>query len=204
MSTGPTAGLRTATEAWRELLRTSHALLRDFEEAGDFGPLSNREYDVLRALAEDRGAGIAEHDAGGVGSGGPVRTAGVDGSDGGVGSGGSGSSGSSDGAAGGGPGLRLGALAEVAYLPQPSMSRLVERLERRGLLERRPCPGDGRGVLVALTPAGAALQREIGRRHVRSIRSAMTAALDAEELRTLTTLLRRVRESRPTPRGTTP
>lgn len=142
------AGLRTAEAAWSEVLRTSHALLRQFEAAGDFGELSTREYDVLRALADA-----------------------------------------------GGQGLRLGALAEAVYLPQPSMSRIVERMESRGLVQRTPCPLDARGIVVALTAVGRERQREIGRRHLRSIRAAMTAALDAAELTTLTTLLRRVRES---------
>lgn len=140
---------RAAQEAWREVLRTSSALLRRFETAGDFGELSTREYDVLRALAELPSS-------------------------------------SSSG------GLRLGALAEATYLPQPSMSRLVERLERRGLLERATCEEDGRGTVVRLTSAGRDLQREIGRRHVRSIQAAL-APLSREELATLTDLLSRVR-----------
>lgn len=44
--------LRASTQAWREVLRTSSALMHAFEAAGDFGDLSPREYDVLRALAE--------------------------------------------------------------------------------------------------------------------------------------------------------
>lgn len=92
-----------------------------------------------------------------------------------------------------GEGLRLGDVAARTFLPQPSMSRIVERLERRGLLERCSSPGDARGVLVSLTAAGATTQREAGRRHVRSIAAAMTAGLDDGELATLTRLLRQVR-----------
>lgn len=149
---GPGSGLppvRVAQEAWRELLRTSTVLLRDFEAAGDFGELSVREYDVLRALAESGGA-----DACG--------------------------------------GLRLGALAEATYLPQPSMSRLVERLEGRGLVARESSPGDGRGTLVCLTEAGRAAQRAVGRRHVRSIQAAL-APLSVDELALLTDLVARLR-----------
>ena len=55
----------------------------------------------------------------------------------------------------GGP-CRLTDLAEIEGVAQPSMSTLVNGLERSGLAERRPSPDDGRVVLVALTPTGAA------------------------------------------------
>lgn len=55
----------------------------------------------------------------------------------------------------GGP-CRLTDLAEIEGVAQPSMTTLVTGLERSGLVERRPSPADGRVVLVALTPAGAA------------------------------------------------
>jgi DNA-binding MarR family transcriptional regulator len=58
----------------------------------------------------------------------------------------------------GGP-CRLTDLAEIEGVAQPSMTTLVTGLERSGLAERRPSPADGRVVLVALTPAGAAYLR---------------------------------------------
>lgn len=92
-------------------------------------------------------------------------------------------------------GLRLGEMALRTFLPQPSMSRIVERMERRGLLERCSSPQDARGVLVSLTPLGQQTQREAGRRHVRSIAHAMTAGLDEREIQMLTHLLGKVREA---------
>ena len=83
-------------------------------------------------------------------------------------------------------GLRLRDLAESSLLSQPSLSRMVERLEEAGWVRRAPAPGDGRGVLVALTEAGAALQREVGRRHVQAIAHYVGGALDAEDLAELT------------------
>jgi DNA-binding MarR family transcriptional regulator len=50
--------------------------------------------------------------------------------------------------------LRLTDLAAVEGIAQPSMTSLVTGLERSGLVERRPDPGDRRVVLVALTDAG--------------------------------------------------
>jgi DNA-binding MarR family transcriptional regulator len=53
-------------------------------------------------------------------------------------------------------------------LDKSSMTGLVSRAEKRGLVERSPSPRDGRAVLVALTPAGRRLvehgEAEIGRR----------------------------------------
>lgn len=98
---------------------------------------------------------------------------------------------------------RLRDLGEVSLLTQPSLSRLVERLEADGLVTRGPVAGDGRGVAVTLTEAGAAAQREIGRRHVESIHRFVAPALDADELaqlRALTDRLRAAQRDIPGPR----
>jgi DNA-binding MarR family transcriptional regulator len=55
--------------------------------------------------------------------------------------------------------MRLTALTATEQLTQPAITNLVSRLERDGLVERRPDPSDGRAVLVALTAAGAELVR---------------------------------------------
>ena len=78
--------------------------------------------------------------------------------------------------------LRLRELNENILMAQSSLSRMVERLEKRGLVRRHPSPDDGRGVLVSLTPEGSSTQKELGRRHVRSIAHYVGPALDAEDL----------------------
>jgi DNA-binding MarR family transcriptional regulator len=55
--------------------------------------------------------------------------------------------------------MRLTALTTTEQLTQPAITSLVSRLERDGLVERRPDPSDGRAVLVVLTEAGAGLVR---------------------------------------------
>lgn len=85
-------------------------------------------------------------------------------------------------------GLRVSGLAQAALLPQPSLSRVVERLEGRGFVQRLPASEDGRGVMVALTAVGAATQRRVGARHVRSIHAVVASALDSDEARELTRL----------------
>ncbi|MCX4834711.1 MULTISPECIES: MarR family winged helix-turn-helix transcriptional regulator [unclassified Streptomyces] len=48
-------------------------------------------------------------------------------------------------------------LARHLGLDKSSMTGLASRAEKRGLVERRPSPHDGRSVLIALTPTGRAL-----------------------------------------------
>ena len=49
-------------------------------------------------------------------------------------------------------GLRMGELAQRAHLSKQTMTELVRRLERDGLVERRADPDDGRAFLIFLTP----------------------------------------------------
>ena len=93
--------------------------------------------------------------------------------------------------------LRLNELNDNVLLSQSSLSRLVERLEKRGLVARMPAPDDGRGVLLKLTEAGRELQKEIGREHVRDIAELMTPALTAAEQKELQRLTEKLRASLP-------
>ncbi len=81
--------------------------------------------------------------------------------------------------------IRVSELNRHVLLSQPALSRLVDRLAERGLVGRQPDPADGRSVLLSLTDAGRAVQRQVGRRHARSVARAMTAGLDPAELRQL-------------------
>src|SRR5690606_33455707 len=89
--------------------------------------------------------------------------------------------------------MRLRDLNENILITQPSMSRMVERLEQRGLVHRERAGDDARGLIVSLTDSGLALQRSIARRHVRSIRRHVGGALTEDELRTLTRLTTKLR-----------
>ena len=91
--------------------------------------------------------------------------------------------------------LRLNELNDNVLLSQSSLSRLVERLEKRGLVERMPAPQDGRGVLLKLTDAGRDLQKQIGREHVRDISALIAPALTASEQRELLRLTEKLRGS---------
>lgn len=56
---------------------------------------------------------------------------------------------------------RITDLAERERVSQPTMTILISRLEREGLVARCPSPDDGRVVLVAITGGGRALQRRV-------------------------------------------
>jgi DNA-binding MarR family transcriptional regulator len=84
--------------------------------------------------------------------------------------------------------LRIGELHRHVLLSQPALSRMVDRLVERGFVERCPDLADGRGIRLSLTDAGGDKQRQIGRRHARSVARALTLELSADELRELSTI----------------
>ncbi|MFE9173672.1 MarR family winged helix-turn-helix transcriptional regulator [Streptomyces kebangsaanensis] len=106
----------------------------------------------------------------------------------------------------GGP-ARLTALAVAEGVTQPSMTQLVQRLERQGLVTRVGDPGDGRVSLVAVTDTGRDVLAE--RRRARDARLAeLLAGLPVEQqrelgaaMRTALPLVRRMTEddARPCP-----
>ena len=84
--------------------------------------------------------------------------------------------------------VRIGELHRHVLLSQPALSRMVDRLVERGLLERCPDPADRRGVRLSLTDAGRDKQHQIGRRHAGSVARAVAAELSPEELGQLATI----------------
>jgi len=84
--------------------------------------------------------------------------------------------------------INLTELNRHVLLSQPALSRLVDRLAERGLVERCSDPADARGVRLSLTGAGRALQRQVGRQHARDVAQAMTVGLTPRELHELETI----------------
>jgi DNA-binding MarR family transcriptional regulator len=82
-------------------------------------------------------------------------------------------------------GLRITELIDDVLLSQAGVSRLVGRLEKRGLIERRSDPDDARACRIVLTEAGRETQKRLGRVHARHVTEAMTRALTREQLETL-------------------
>ncbi|MGH3949008.1 MAG: MarR family winged helix-turn-helix transcriptional regulator [Pseudonocardiaceae bacterium] len=89
--------------------------------------------------------------------------------------------------------LRLRELNENILLTQPSLSRLVERMEAGGLVLRQRDPLDGRGTMVGLTDYGREVQRRVGREHAAAIVRYVGGALTEDELVTLGLLCEKLR-----------
>lgn len=88
--------------------------------------------------------------------------------------------------------VRLTDLHRRVLLSQPALSRMVDRLVARGLVERCEDAGDRRVVRLALTEAGRSRQREVGAAHARDVTIAMTQTVsdsDLEELLRITRAL---------------
>ena len=80
--------------------------------------------------------------------------------------------------------ITMGALAEAEQVRRPTITRLVDGLERRGLVRRVNDPADGRVQLVEATAAGTRLlQKGRARRVERLMRGVMQ--LTEEEQRVL-------------------
>lgn len=87
--------------------------------------------------------------------------------------------------------LRMTALADYLGLEKSTMTGLVDRAEKRGLLQRAPNASDGRAVDVFLSPAGAALAERLQARIERALHP-MTSKLIPAEQRRLQMLLERM------------
>ena len=77
--------------------------------------------------------------------------------------------------------LGIGALAAAEGVAAPTMTRLVDGLERDGLVRRRPDPADARGVLVEPTATGKRILTKGRRQRVRTLAEGL-AGLTSEEL----------------------
>ncbi|MGQ4420207.1 MarR family transcriptional regulator [Streptomyces sp. SAS_269] len=74
---------------------------------------------------------------------------------------------------------RLTELAKTEQISQPGLTQLVTRLERDGLVERRPDPTDGRAVLVHMTDSGRKIgqsRQEDRGRHLTPLIAQLTSA----------------------------
>ena len=82
-------------------------------------------------------------------------------------------------------------LYEAAMISSGGMTNRLDRLERAGLVERRPDPNDRRGKLIALTEAGKIVIDETIARHVANEQRLLSVLTQAEQ-ETLDSLLRKL------------
>jgi DNA-binding MarR family transcriptional regulator len=88
-----------------------------------------------------------------------------------------------------GDGLRPFALEERLLLAQYNLSRLLDRLETAGYVERRACAEDGRGQIVAITASGRALVKRMWPTYRAAIARHVGAKLSENEAARLAALL---------------
>ena len=81
--------------------------------------------------------------------------------------------------------MRMSDLAESVLLSRSGLTRLVDRLEREGLLKRERCESDARGLFAEITPEGRRLFDAARRTHLDGVRALFLDRFSRDELRTL-------------------
>ncbi len=94
--------------------------------------------------------------------------------------------------------LRMSEIADATVHSSGGTTRLIDRIESSGLVERRNCPSDRRAIHVGITPAGDAALDEALRAHVRHLEHSVSERLTRDERDELSSLLTKLNA------GTTP
>lgn len=81
-------------------------------------------------------------------------------------------------------------------IAQSNISRLIDRLEGEGHVERRPCEADGRGQHVVITPSGRELRRRMWPVYARALREAVGHRVSEREAANLAGLLTKLTDER--------
>jgi DNA-binding MarR family transcriptional regulator len=88
--------------------------------------------------------------------------------------------------------MRMRDLAEHAQLSRSGLTRLVDRLERDGLLNRCSCDHDARGAYACLTSAGAKRLEEARGTHLALVREQFLSRFSAAELAAMAEMWERI------------
>ena len=88
--------------------------------------------------------------------------------------------------------LRMGELAEKVGLTRAGLTGLADRMEARGLMERRPCNGDARGTYAVATAEGLRRLELAKATHREAIRRRYTGRLTRAQLEQLGGVWRRL------------
>ena len=81
--------------------------------------------------------------------------------------------------------MRMSELAQSVLLSRSGLTRLVDRLEREGLLRRKACESDARGFFAEITPKGRRLFDAARRTHLDGVRDLFLSRFSRDELRAL-------------------
>ncbi len=83
-------------------------------------------------------------------------------------------------------------LKKVLSVDLGALTRMLDRLVARGWIARMPNPNDKRGVLIQLTPEGAALCEQCHQLVGQTLHQELTKNMTAEEVTTLEYLLKKI------------
>ncbi len=89
--------------------------------------------------------------------------------------------------------LRMAELADSVLLSRSGVTRLVDRLEREGLIVRDNCASDGRGLYAVLTDEGEAMLAKARPTHLAGVRERFLKHFSGEELDQLAEFWERVK-----------
>ena len=88
--------------------------------------------------------------------------------------------------------LRMGELADRLLLSRSGLTRLVDRLERRGLVKRERCKEDARGLFAHITPEGREVFEAARPHHLDGVRRHFLSRLRDEDFANLTSAWSRI------------
>jgi DNA-binding MarR family transcriptional regulator len=92
--------------------------------------------------------------------------------------------------------LKMNEIAEAIVHSTGGTTRLIDRLEEAGLVERQLCPSDRRAIHVAITPEGNVKLDEALRVHMDYLEEHLSSRLTCDERAELTVLLTKLNASR--------
>ena len=84
--------------------------------------------------------------------------------------------------------MRMSELADGVLISRSGLTRLVDRIERDGLLRRERCEEDARGWFAAITDEGREVFQRARKTHLDGVRKLFLSRFSRDELRTLGTL----------------
>lgn len=88
--------------------------------------------------------------------------------------------------------LRMHELAETMVLDRSNLTRLVDRLEAKGLVCRKSCPTDRRGAFAAITEQGLAMRQQMWPVYEQVIAKYFACHLSDTEVEVLSKALKRM------------
>jgi DNA-binding MarR family transcriptional regulator len=88
--------------------------------------------------------------------------------------------------------LRLHELAQAVLLSRSNVTRLVDRLEVSGLIQREHCPSDRRGAFAVITDEGLKMLDRMWSVYGQAIEKYFACHLDANEVKFLVKILNRL------------